>query len=104
MAKVRAANLVVKEIEDAIVSVNGGEGTSHPGPLIFTIGRDRWIRVMKKGVHKSPKVKQTNGKPIKQCNGQSTVFKTELDQEPNSEKNSGHREIGLRPKLGGEEA
>ena len=50
------ANVVMEEIEDAIVPVNGGEGPFHPGPLIFPVERNSWVCVVEEGVHKVPRV------------------------------------------------
>lgn len=50
------ANVVMEEIEEAIVPVNSGEGPFHPGPLIFPVEGDRWVCVVEKSVDRIPRV------------------------------------------------
>ena len=78
------AHLVMKDVEDSIIPVNGGEGPSHPSPFIITIDWNRWISVVKKRVNESPKVKQNNGKAIPKGNRQKSVIKSQLCKASNA--------------------
>jgi hypothetical protein len=46
----RASNTVVEKVKDAVVTIDGRQGTQNPGPLALTIVGDRWVGVLQPGV------------------------------------------------------
>lgn len=89
VAEMCVTNLVVKKVENAIVSVNSCERSSYPGPSVIVIEGDAWIFVVEEGVSECPKETPQDGKTIPQKNCQETIFTDQSHQQSNSGNESG---------------
>lgn len=69
---------MVKEIEDAIVSINGCEGPFHPSPFIFPVNRDTGVCVVEEGVRYQPKRKPQGGEHIPESHMKNAVVERHL--------------------------
>lgn len=77
---VRGTDGVVKEIEDAVVSINGRERALDPGPLAFTVVRDGRVRMLQPRVEYKPSIDKGVRSPVPQQNGKVSDLCTDIQE------------------------
>merc|ERR1739838_490961 len=73
-------DLVMEEVKYAIWTVNGGEGTSHPCPLISTIVWYGWIIVLKPCVEHKPRIGEHVGSAVPEEDSEESMIHGDFEQ------------------------
>ena len=102
MSDMGASDTMVEKVEDSIRTVDGGEGSLHPSPILSSVVGDRGVGVLQPGVQDQPGIDIEVGEEIPKDDGQSSVVGTQTSQQNKGDESSNSRDKHTRALLGGE--
>ena len=102
MDDVCTANGVMEKVENAVRTINGGQGTFHPRPFPVPVMRDTRIRVLQPCVQHQPSIRHRVRTPIPQQHVQMSNAESQINQSSQGDDFCDCRKQDLRCHLGWE--